>query len=1042
MGPSRLLRFSLALVLCLSLATPFLSTPKSRAEAPPQGWTAGSEGWVWQNPVPQGNPVYDIVASDPSHVWLVGDEIMSFDGSSWQRNVGYPANAKAAAALDSSHIWAVGTDIYFYDGSSWHQQAAPANFYANNIFALDAQHVWAVGSGVYFFDGTAWSTQTTSIGGDAVWAADANHVWVTQNVPLGCHQMYCGYEEFIYFFDGSNWTAQYSYYPDAEGLKAISGSAGNDVWAVGGNNVLRYNGSSWTQDTSDYFFRDIKVYDSSHIWATTGTQILFNNGTEWFIEMGGLEAANELAVPAADRVWVKDIDLAWFYNGTGWTSYRFVSDFRPDWVGIAMGDARHLWAITDEEVFASNGGAWVSQQLPYTDRPRGLKSVFALDPDHVWVVSNQGDFLYLNGGNWTWGPPLYTTPGAAVPVGYRDIAATDPQHIWACGSGGIYFFDGSSWTLQLAGEAFAQTNPVIMALYAADPQHVWAVAQDMRIFFFDGQSWNVQFQTNGMGFAADIGGFGLSRIWVIFGGSPQSLLFYDGTSWEYEDGPTLDIMGGKLAVGPNLAMAATSGGGGILENDGSGWRLMDAGTQLALGGIAMSDSGHAWVVGRSGVVLSHISSPPNPPSGFSNLRWLAEGYTGGGFDEWLCLGNPGGAEASVQVLYSFSDRGWETQDLKVAGNSRTTIGVNTAVGKNKQVAARIASDQPLVVERPMYFDYMGIWSGGHTVTATISPSKTWYFAEGNTLAGFNEFICVENTQTTNADLMFTFQSQESGEIRLSGGIVPAGSRYTFKVNDFIGSGLQVSLKIESTEPVIAERAMYFDYGGWTGGSCVMGATSLSNEYYFAEGSTRNGFAEYLTLQNPNPSPITVEAVYQLGEGQGDPVTRSYMVEGNRRATVYVPSEVGPGRDVSVKLSSSSSFLAERPMYFDYTGYGADWTGGHCVIGAAAPAAEWFFAEGCTLPGFHEYLCLQNPGDTDSTVEITYLTQEAGALPAQTTVVPAHSRVTSLVNVAAGEGYQLSCRVRVVSGTGIVAERPMYFDYGGWNGGHCAVGYAP
>jgi hypothetical protein len=341
----------------------------------------------------------------------------------------------------------------------------------------------------------------------------------------------------------------------------------------------------------------------------------------------------------------------------------------------------------------------------------------------------------------------------------------------------------------------------------------------------------------------------------------------------------------------------------------------------------------------------------------------------------------------------------------------------------------------------MYFDYMGIWSGGHTVTAAATPSTTWYFAEGNTLPGFDEYICVLNPQDTGAELFFTLQ-EEGNEDLMSGGIVPPHSRYTFRLGDFFWAPAQLSLKLETTQPVIAERAMYFDYGGWTGGSCVMGSTSLSNEYYFAEGSTREGFAEYLTLQNPNSSPISVDAVYQLGEGQGEPVTKSYTVESNRRATVYVPSEVGTGKDISVKLSSASPFLAERPMYFYYTGYGANWTGGHCVIGAAAPAGEWFFAEGCTLPGFHEYLCLQNPGDSDATVEIAYLTQEAGALPVQTTVAPAHSRVTSLVNVAAGEGYQLSCRVRVISGPAIVAERPMYFDYNGWDGGHDALGVVP
>ena len=58
-------------------------------------------------------------------------------------------------------------------------------------------------------------------------------------------------------------------------------------------------------------------------------------------------------------------------------------------------------------------------------------------------------------------------------------------------------------------------------------------------------------------------------------------------------------------------------------------------------------------------------------------------------------------------------------------------------------------------------------------------------------------------------------------------------------------------------------------------------------------------------------------------------------------------------------------------------------------------------------------------------------------------MPARTRVTLLVNQHAGPDYQLSTRVRVTSGPGIVVERPMYFIYGpGWDGGHDVVGYTP
>ncbi|MBU4490682.1 MAG: hypothetical protein KKE79_08630, partial [Actinobacteria bacterium] len=45
---------------------------------------------------------------------------------------------------------------------------------------------------------------------------------------------------------------------------------------------------------------------------------------------------------------------------------------------------------------------------------------------------------------------------------------------------------------------------------------------------------------------------------------------------------------------------------------------------------------------------------------------------------------------------------------------------------------RIEADQPLVVERPLYFLYRGVWEGGHDVVGALEPAREWYFAEGCT----------------------------------------------------------------------------------------------------------------------------------------------------------------------------------------------------------------------------------------------------------------------------------------------------------------------
>jgi hypothetical protein len=42
------------------------------------------------------------------------------------------------------------------------------------------------------------------------------------------------------------------------------------------------------------------------------------------------------------------------------------------------------------------------------------------------------------------------------------------------------------------------------------------------------------------------------------------------------------------------------------------------------------------------------------------------------------------------------------------------VNVNDDAGANQDISAEVSSDQPIIVERPMYFDYQG-WTGGHDV---------------------------------------------------------------------------------------------------------------------------------------------------------------------------------------------------------------------------------------------------------------------------------------------------------------------------------------
>jgi hypothetical protein len=395
----------------------------------------------------------------------------------------------------------------------------------------------------------------------------------------------------------------------------------------------------------------------------------------------------------------------------------------------------------------------------------------------------------------------------------------------------------------------------------------------------------------------------------------------------------------------------------------------------------------------------------------------------------------------------FTDGTTQDASYSVPANSRSTVDVNSEVGAGKDVSISILTTSPnLVAERPMYFNYNGQWTGGSDALGAVSPNRKWYFAEGNTLPEFDQYVTVLNPGSTKANLKFHYMVEGQGEEEATGS-VGAHTRATFKTKDQIGNGKHVSLYLESTQDVVAERPMYFNYVGlaqnnWTGGHDAVGTNSPNTNWYFAEGTTRKNsidgaFEQWLCLQNPGTKHITVTATYQLAAGQGNPISKSYTVPAQQRLTVSVNKEIGKDKDCSVYLHSTSNFIAERPMYFSY--HASAWTGGHDVLGTNDSATTWFFGEGTTRANFEEWLCLQNPGNSDAHTTIRYFTASGQVITKQWTV-KANTRLTVSANGDVGANQDISTRVS--SDKPIIVERPMYFDFNGWTGGHDVVGFVP
>ncbi len=435
--------------------------------------------------------------------------------------------------------------------------------------------------------------------------------------------------------------------------------------------------------------------------------------------------------------------------------------------------------------------------------------------------------------------------------------------------------------------------------------------------------------------------------------------------------------------------------------------------------------------------------------------YFAEGTTRPNFETYLTLQNPGNTSANVRLTYMKGDGSNASIRLTIPKNTRSTVNPVTTLGsaddKSHDFSTKVEclNKVQVVVERPMYFNYDGVWTGGSDAMGATSTAKAFYFAEGTTRPNFETYFTIQNPGSSAANVRLTYMKGD-GTNQTQNVVVTAKTRGTVHPADVLGvandAAHDFSTKIQCTngQRIVAERPMYFDYNGaWTGGHDAVGATSPATAWYFAEGTARPNFTPYFTVQNPNGSTANVKITYYLADGTRK--TQNMALTANSRGTA-IPSNVLGSTDIAhdfsakVECTNSLKIVAERPMYFNYNGV---WTGGSDVVGATASAQAYYFAEGTSRPNFDPYLCMLNPGNTAANVTITYMKGNS-TTATENTVVPPHARGTVSSRQVMGTGndaaHDFSIRVECTNGQRIIAERPMYFNYNGvWTGGHDAIG---
>ncbi len=560
-----------------------------------------SDGWCWENPLPQGIDLYDVFSLAPNDVWAVGEAgvMLHFDGRGWRDvDPGVPSGGwlQRIYGFAWNDVYAGGGNgVIHFDGASWSPVAAAGAAPVTALGGSGPDNIWASFegfTGVEHYGGPAagWGSYAldTSIGPRDVFSFSGDDAWVAGESSLLEH------------FDGKTWTAVAGAPPNNW---AVWGAAPGDVWVASDRGYFyHWDGQHLTGvGTGDTWnFQRLWGSGRDDVWApaargTAGTPTvsrLFHldglgawsavdpGGGGYFVAVGGTSPTD---------VWtVGQRGLMQHWDGVHWSARGSVDN--DTLMGAWAASATAAFAVDSAgRALRYDGTAWTATQTADTI----LWGVGGTAANDVWTVGTK--VSHFDGQ--TWSTVLATT-------GYEQSAAvwaSAANDVWVTGDdGAAYHWDGTSFS-----SSSGPTGVGVMALWGAAANDVWALTG--LTWHYDGGKWTrVDSSAAGASLYA-VWGTASTNVWAV--GATGHVARWQGLGWAAAPGPpTTDDLLAIWGAGPT-AIYVASRTGAIFMWNGSSWQTEQSGannlsTSNQINALAGAGN-QVWAFGAAGMILGH-----------------------------------------------------------------------------------------------------------------------------------------------------------------------------------------------------------------------------------------------------------------------------------------------------------------------------------------------------------------------------------------------------------------------------------------------------
>lgn len=313
------------------------------------------------------------------------------------------------------------------------------------------------------------------------------------------------------------------------------------------------------------------------------------------------------------------------------------------------------------------------------------------------------------------------------------------------------------------------------------------------------------------------------------------------------------------------------------------------------------------------------ATPAAPTVSRTTESWFCPGVpaNGDGLGGEIVVANPTAGPLEGRVTLLRPDGAPIVEQLSVQPFERTRLDVDELV-EATFVGAMVEIDGgPAIVEQRAIHP-----AGTAIAPCSTSTSDEWYFADGFTVGGSLQYLILTNPSPGRAivDIGFVTRLGARAPTVFQGYVIPGQG---VRVIDLAEAGVQdeptLAVEVQVTSGrIVAGRSQHLIAGGRLGYTMTLGAPSLDDQWWFADGETADGVTETYVVYNPTDDDVEADLVFlgipvQEGTAPPEPVTLQVPADS---VVAFDTSAAGlpPGRHGAVVSTlTSESIVVERVL---------------------------------------------------------------------------------------------------------------------------------